>query len=235
MYKRDVETNEVLLSPGEEFYDDSIEYDGVYPAYYKQIVEYSQGDIQSIAYKHRSMSSSEIHPTSSFTAAIQDIHDGLVDMSIGPFWITPQRLKLTSFTIPIIYDKTVPVIPRPRDGYKEQALKVFAPFDVWLWVILVTNICVMALLSLWFKNKSYSKLITGTNRRRSFQEQASKAPKKKRLTQISQLISGKGHERCATSRRGSQGSKAPKEKRLTRISQLISGEGHKRCATSRSG
>ena len=48
----------------------------------------SKGDIQNITYTSRSKASSHVHPTSKFTAAVQDIEDGLVDMSVGPFWIT---------------------------------------------------------------------------------------------------------------------------------------------------
>jgi hypothetical protein len=48
----------------------------------------SNGDIKNISYTYRSKSSSLVHPKSSFTAAVQDIADGLVDISVGPFWIT---------------------------------------------------------------------------------------------------------------------------------------------------
>jgi len=38
-----------------------------------------------------------VHPQSSFTAAVQDIMDGLVDMSVGPFWITSEFLNILIF------------------------------------------------------------------------------------------------------------------------------------------
>ena len=34
-------------------------------------------------------------------AAIQDIEDGLADMAVGPFWISGERLLMTSFTVPL--------------------------------------------------------------------------------------------------------------------------------------
>ena len=76
---------------------------------------------------------------SSFTAAVQDIEDGLVDMSVGPFWITAQRLQMAAFTIPIVYDKTWLVIPRPgtKDDLYQQLRKVIAPFEDTLWVLLI--------------------------------------------------------------------------------------------------
>ena len=97
-----------------------------------------------------------MHPTSIFTAAIQDVKDGLVDMAVGPYWVTGERLRLTSFTIPfrkfwpkilgiLFYffltqnlvtcllpdiDRTVLVIPKPgmKNSLSAQTSKVLAPF-----------------------------------------------------------------------------------------------------------
>ncbi|KAL7466233.1 hypothetical protein ACHAXS_006521 [Conticribra weissflogii] len=51
-------------------------------------------------------------------------------MSVGPFWITGERLKLSAFTVPLIYDKTVLVIPKPgsKNSLSYQTSKVLAPF-----------------------------------------------------------------------------------------------------------
>ena len=38
----------------------------------------SNGDIKNLTFTYRSKSSSLVHPTSSFTAAVQDVSDGLV-------------------------------------------------------------------------------------------------------------------------------------------------------------
>jgi hypothetical protein len=40
-----------------------------------------------------------LYPDSSFTAAVQDIEDGLVDMAVGPFWITGEQFYICIFKI----------------------------------------------------------------------------------------------------------------------------------------
>jgi hypothetical protein len=59
---------------------------------------------------------------------------------------------MSAFTIPIIYDKTFLVIPRPGSSNKlrDQVVKVLAPFSNQLWSLLLLIILVAALLSVWF-------------------------------------------------------------------------------------
>lgn len=132
------------------------------------------------------------HP--SFTAAVQDIHDGLVDMAVGPFWITVsaghsseltwspdirkanfvdgarpqgQRLKMTGFTIPIAQDRTYLVIPKPKksDSLYDQVRKVLQPFSVELWLLILGIIACASLLSVWFQDNA--KPASQGNRRSS--------------------------------------------------------------------
>ena len=42
-----------------------------------------------------------VHPGSAYTAAVQDIEDGLQDMAVGTFWVTGERLKMAPFTVPL--------------------------------------------------------------------------------------------------------------------------------------
>ena len=48
MYKRDSVTDEVLTSPGDEYFDSNVLYEGVYPTYIERIQELSNGDINSV-------------------------------------------------------------------------------------------------------------------------------------------------------------------------------------------
>jgi len=100
-----------------------------------------------------------VHPASSFTAAVQDIEDGLVDMAVGPFWVTSQRLQMASFSLPFSYDKTYLVIPKPgtKDTLMDQVNKVLAPFSYGLWGLVLGVIAVAALLSVWFTDRSPSQ------------------------------------------------------------------------------
>lgn len=79
MCKRD-SNGEILANLGDEYYDDSTPYEGVYVHYLKKIMEVSNGDIRSMTFTHRSRASSILSPTSNFTAAVHDVEDGLVDM-----------------------------------------------------------------------------------------------------------------------------------------------------------
>lgn len=69
--------------------------------YINNILRVTDGDIKEISFTHRSKANGNLHPTSSYTAAVQDIEDGIADMAIGPFWITAQRLRMTAFTVPL--------------------------------------------------------------------------------------------------------------------------------------
>jgi len=130
--------------------------------------QFSNGDIKQVNNTHVSKSSYLMHPTSSFTAAVQDISDGLVDLSVGPFWVTPQRLKMSAFTIPIVNDKTYLVIPKPkRDNLMFQVQKVWKPFQYELWGIIFGVIFVTALLTVWFRDEpSMSNQSRSNNSRR---------------------------------------------------------------------
>jgi hypothetical protein len=122
-------------------------------------------------FTHRSRVSGIVHPSSSFTAAVQDIEDGLVDMAVGPFWITSQRLRMSSFSLPFTYDKTYLVIPKPgsKDTVFDQVSKVLAPFSLGLWGLVLGVIAAAATLSVWFSE-------TGKNIGRRMGTQKKKIP-----------------------------------------------------------
>ncbi len=86
---------------GDEYFDDSIPFGGIYIDYMNELVKISNGDIQNVTFTHTSKASLKRYPASSFTAAVQDVENGLMDMAVGPFWITGQRLKMTTYTVPL--------------------------------------------------------------------------------------------------------------------------------------
>ena len=73
------------------YFDDSVPFGGIYIDYINELVKISNGDIQNVTSTHISKGSLKRYPASSFTAAVQDVENGLVDMAVGPFWITGQR------------------------------------------------------------------------------------------------------------------------------------------------
>ncbi len=86
---------------GDEYFDDSIPFGGIYIDYMKELAALSNGDIQNVTFTHTSKASLKRYPASSFSAAVRDVGNGLMDMAVGPFWITGQRLKMTTFTVPL--------------------------------------------------------------------------------------------------------------------------------------
>ena len=85
---------------------------------------------------------------------------------------------MASFTLPLVYDKTFLVIPRPgtNDTYNDQIKKVLAPLSGGLWCLLIAIILVAALLSVWFSDRSESAM-NQNDRRMGLQRNI---PKKKR-------------------------------------------------------
>jgi len=154
LFKLDTAGNTVL-DKGDEYYDDESPFYGVYINYVKDLVRVSNGDIGGLNFTHVSKASNVEHPSSSYTAAVQDVANGLVDMAVAPFWITDQRLAMTSYTVPLVYDKTVLVIPMPgsKKSLQFETAKVLQPFTPWLWVLVVLVVLTAAVLGVWFSDK----------------------------------------------------------------------------------
>jgi len=182
MYKKDI-NGTILYDVGDEYYNNSMIFEGVYPNFVAKLMKISNGDIANITYTYKSKASSLVHPTSSFSAAVQDIKDGLVDMSVGPFWITGQRLKMAAFTIPVVYDKTFLVVPRPNTepSLRDQVVKVTAPFSLGVWMLLCFIILMASLLSVWFTDQAEVATNLPSDRRASLGRMKNRVRRKKRV------------------------------------------------------
>jgi len=79
----------------------------------------------------------------------------MITQAVGPFWITDERLAMTSYTVPLVYDKTVLVIPRPgsKKSLHFETVKVLQPFTPWLWVLVILVITATAGLGVWFSDR----------------------------------------------------------------------------------
>ncbi|KAL7533811.1 hypothetical protein ACHAXR_005454, partial [Thalassiosira sp. AJA248-18] len=153
VFKRDY-NGDIPMAPGEEYYNNSVPYEGVHINYAKSLEAAAEGDF-TLKFIHGSRASKVVHPSSPGNAAVQDVADGLVDIAIGPIWITVGRLQAVSFTMPIQQDKTVLVIPQPgiKSSLSAQTQKVLDPFTWGVWGLLIGSITVTALLSVWFSGK----------------------------------------------------------------------------------
>ena len=169
-YKRDF-NGEILTDAGDEYYDDSVPFEGVLIDYLSRLQKLSGGDF-NITYVHGSRASKLVHPTSAYTAAVQDIEDGLIDLSVGPFWITGERLQMTPFTVPLFQSRTVLVIPKPGadNSLGAQISKVLEPFTLGAWALILGIIIVASLFSVWFSDRS--RLAQKYSRRRNYRNAA---------------------------------------------------------------
>ena len=66
----------------------------------KSLQAVANGDF-TVNWFHGSRASKNLYPSSPGNQVIQDVVDGVLDIAVGPFWMTPSRLKKTTFTLPI--------------------------------------------------------------------------------------------------------------------------------------
>ena len=87
-----------------------------------------------------SAQSKKQYPGSSFTACVLDVKVGNVDICVGNFWVTAQRLSIASFVQPFSEDKLYlvaqnDVIPETFGDLLYKPLKPFQPI---LWVMVLS-------------------------------------------------------------------------------------------------
>ena len=89
--------------------------------------------------------------TSSYTACVHDVALNETDICVGPFWLTPERLLMTPFTVPLFSETFTLVLPDADDGANFMAQLTnarnwdvpFRPFTIHAWLL----ICSVTILS----------------------------------------------------------------------------------------
>jgi len=79
--------------------------------------------------------------SSSYTACVHDISLGELDMCVGAFWTTTERLLLSSFSNTVYYDEFYLIVHTTKDNsFYSNFITPFEPFEVqaWLWVVSVS-------------------------------------------------------------------------------------------------
>lgn len=122
--------------------------------YLDQLQELADGDF-NVEWTFGSKASKLVHPSSSYTAIVQDVKDGIIDLAVGPIWITGERLSLSTYTVPLFYSPTVLITAKPGidNSLGAQTSKVLAPFEAGVWLLIVLIITLTALLSMWFSGE----------------------------------------------------------------------------------
>lgn len=142
-YKLDPTTGDPFDSHSEAVYqDDSNPFQGVLVEYLNALASVSYSSVAPRGFNMTWVS----RPTraahgSSWTAAVADVGSGLADVGGSNFWITSERLAMTSFTSSLATDLMYLFVPAPTvdNSFMSQLMRPFDPFtwDVWLLTLLV--------------------------------------------------------------------------------------------------
>lgn len=95
---------------------------------------------------------------SSYTACIDDVENGRVDMCAADFWITSDRLARVPFTMPMTMQKLQLFIPQGvvvDPPLKEMLGAVFRPFEPSVWVFIFALAILVGLLDMWLNSKQW--------------------------------------------------------------------------------
>jgi len=100
-----------------------------------------------------SQGSLSLYPRSTYSACTHDVGSGALDLCLGPFWPTAERIAMpgVAFTIPFDGDIMVSVVRVPEDagrdaGWLATFTKPFDVFSVDLWVLIVGSIIALAVV-----------------------------------------------------------------------------------------
>jgi hypothetical protein len=153
-YKLTADGN-IASSSGSEYYDDSIPWKGWLLDYLDDVLEIS--NVKSFDYTPRSGGSEVAITSSIYTGAVYDVQTGLSCLAASLFWVTSERLAMSTFTTTISTDKIVLWIENPSSGtgtVSNNLSKVLLPFDQTLWIALILAVCGVSILSVWFANEN---------------------------------------------------------------------------------
>ena len=92
---------------------------------------------------------------SMFTACVHDVQNGLLDLCVGDFWLTPERLELAPFTTPVTLEHLhLFAVSKSRKQEKtlKRAAKVYEVFSESLWVTILVGAVSAGLLDVWLNN-----------------------------------------------------------------------------------
>ena len=83
------------------------------------------------------------YPGSSFTACVLDVRAGKVDLCVGNFWVTAERLALVHFVQPFSEDRLYLVASSDfvAEGFWDYVYRPFKPFENFLWLCIWAYMC----------------------------------------------------------------------------------------------
>ena len=152
--------NEKIVAPfdGTTYYNQNVKYeeDGVIIDYLAKLTNTAKQNNVTFKYQPRSGGSKIRSPNSAFTGAVTDVQAGISDMAAGMFWITSERLSMTTFTVPLFQAGLLLYQPEleEEEGLFHSARQMFKPFHTGLWILLCVFVIVVGILNVWFASRS---------------------------------------------------------------------------------
>ena len=97
-----------------------------------------------------SAQSKQAFPGSSFTACVLDVKVGKVDICVGNFWVTAERLSLINFMQPFSEDKLYLVAANDvmPETFGDILYKPLKPFEPELWALVVVYMSFTAVITI---------------------------------------------------------------------------------------
>lgn len=143
---------------GLEGYNQSIPWGGSVVEYLKDVVSISDY-FDEIEFRERSDGAATAAKGGEgvVSAPILDVQSHISDVAAGIYWITSERLALTGFTSPFHVDTLKLMVPNVRysdlEKWYKKAKKLFTPFDKTLWLLLILELTLVTLLTVWFASR----------------------------------------------------------------------------------
>jgi len=143
------------VSPGgPEEHDVSVPFQGYMIDYFDAILK-NADMVKTANYRTRTRGSDTVFNSSSWMAAVRDVQVGVSDLALGVFWMTTERLYMTSFTAPIATDRVLLAVRKPleKNSILFELQKLKNPLTTNLWLLLLVAIIVVVILSIWFSSE----------------------------------------------------------------------------------
>ena len=146
---KETETGEPAGFYGPEYFNDTVPWKGADIDYLNAIKDIS--NIGAIEYTF--VSGAALNWTNGWTAAVRDVQAGLACFALSNFWVTVDRLSMTSFTVPIFQEKMYlfaalsSSADNDQSTVAENAAQVFMPFSWQLWLLLIGTSLFISIVS----------------------------------------------------------------------------------------
>lgn len=130
-------------------------YQGVMIDYINKLVEIAKEDNVTFTMQPRSGGASFREPNSLWTASVTDVQAGISDISTAMYWITAERLALTTFTVPLMVSPLFLFEKSKEDDASlwDDAMQMFQPFHTHLWILLAAFVVLVGILNVWFASR----------------------------------------------------------------------------------